>query len=209
VAISRAEVQSRLQPYLLVHLDKNVLDLLTNTEFTSIFNDVAKDLNEEAQLNQERWDKTGGSTHAEDAEYTNYLLQGVILRVYSFKFKDEDYAEIEMDIHYLRQCEDIDILADEIDLPNAVLTDYVELLKVWFRAQYGDAGMGAYEQALVYYGQKAQQQVQNQVLRNEGIRRNWFLLDTDDDNLYEIAGQWVGMENFVRGIADYTWVGSE
>ena len=50
MAISRAEVQSRLTPYLLVHLDKNVLDLLTNAEFTSIFNDVAKDLNEEAQL---------------------------------------------------------------------------------------------------------------------------------------------------------------
>jgi len=84
VAISRAEVESRLKPYLSIHLEGNTI-LPTPSESVNIFNDVAKDLNEEAQLNQERWDKVGGSTHAADSLYTNYLLQGIILRIYSFR----------------------------------------------------------------------------------------------------------------------------
>lgn len=226
MALSRAEVQSRLQPYLLVHLPKEVLDLMTNAEFVDVFNDVAKDLNGEAQLNQERFKNTINSTTAEDALCTNFLLAGNILRIYSFKYESSDCdtqrysyindrivlkesaSDIEVDIAYLRDCEDIDVVADEIDLPNGVLQDYVELLKIKFRMDFGKLAEMTYDQALKFYGEKARQHVQPHALEGEGVRRSWLGLDTDD-NIYEIRSQWVGLENFTADISGiYTYVGS-
>lgn len=226
MAISRAEVQSRLQPYLLTHLDKNVLDLLTNTEFVAVFNDVANDLNETAQLNQERYLQTGSATTAEDDEFTNFLLAGVISRVYSFKFESSDWRDqrysytedrivlkesaegVVMDIKYLRKCEDVDVVADEIDLPSQVLQDYVEILKIRFRMDYGNLPMGSYDTALQTYAVKAQQNTPNPY-SGSGIRRNWFN-QTGDDNTYEIIHQWISMDNFTADVGGiYTYVGNE
>jgi hypothetical protein len=224
VAISRAEVQSRLQPYLLTHLDKQVLDLLTNDEFVDVFNDVANDLNETAQLNQERYLETGSDTTAEDDGFTNFLLAGDISRIYSFKFEGsgwrtqkysytedrivlKDSAEgIVLDIKYLRKCEDVDVVADEIDLPSSVLMDYVELLRVKFRMDYGNYPAGSYEAALqTYVAIKAQQNVPN-MYSGSGIRRNWFQ-QTGDDNVYEIIDQWISMDNFVADVNGiYTYI---
>jgi hypothetical protein len=226
VAISKAEVQSRLQPYLLVHFDKKVLDLLTDSDFVRIFNDVAKDLNEEAHLNQERWKNEGSTTTAEDSSITNFLMQGLVLRVYSFKFESSSWQDqrfsyiqdrivlkesadgTDMDIQYLRDCEDVSLDADEIDLPNQVLMDYVNLVEAYLNMKYGEGDAGTYEEALRFYGQKAQMHVQHRAMRDEGVRRSWFDLDTDD-NKYDLSDRyWVGMENFTSDASgNYTYVG--
>ena len=227
MALSIAEIDSRLQPYLLVHLDKKVLDLLTNSDFYRIYTDVSKDLNEEAELNQEVWENTGGATMAEDDEYTNYLMAGDIIKVYSFKYEGSDWRDqrysyvndriilkddangIDMKIQYLRQCEAVTESADEIDLPDGVLTDFIELLKIRLRMDYGDLKNIDYESALKFYGEKASRHVPSHALKGEGIRRNWLELDDSDDNLYEIADRfYVGMENFTSDVnGNYTYVG--
>lgn len=215
MAISKARIQSDLQPYLLTRIEKSVIDMLTDEDYLLLFNNVANDLNEEADLNMERFYKVTGADTAEDDDYTNYLVQGVISRIYEFLYYGTDYETqaygfandrfffktapatgVQLDVHYLRQCEDVSALTDEIDLPSQVLNDYLELLKVKLRVDYGDADQGGYEQALQYYGEKARKRVKNHYLIRRGVKRYW-MGQTGDDGVYDISGQWIGLDNFI------------
>jgi len=226
MSISKARIQSDLQPYLLTRIEKSVIDMLTDEDYLLLYNNVANDLNEEADLNVERFYKVTGADTAEDDDYTNYLVQGVISRIYEFIYQGTDWETqaygfandrfflktapatgVQLDVHYLRQCEDVSALTDEIDLPAQVGNDYLELLKVKLRVDYGDANQGDYEQALQYYGEKARRRVKNHYLDHRGVKRYW-MGQTGDDGVYDITGQWIGLDNFIVDVnSNYVYTG--
>jgi hypothetical protein len=223
MAISVSEIHSRLQPYLSVHLKEEVVDLLIDTDYLRIMNDVANDLNDRGFLNMERWANTGGSVTAEDSGYTNYLMQGEIQNILSFYYEDSDWetqrysytadrvilkdsaADVDMDIRYLRKCEDVSLTTDEIDLPEAVLVDYMELLKTRLRIDYGNLTKTDYETALEYYAEKASRKVNGPKPKVDGVHRHWFY--DDDDEQYNITSQYIGIENFVADVSgNYSFI---
>jgi len=220
--ISRKRIESRLQPWLPTKLPEQVLDDLVPEDFLDNFNQVANDLNEKAFINVERYYKKTGTDNSEDSLATNYLAQGVILNVLSFKYESSEWKSqyygfngdrfflkvapddgIQMDMWYLRQCEDIDVLTDEIDLPEAVYHDYFELLKFKILSDYGLGNVRPYEEMLSYYGAKVLQKIPQVALQNEGVRRSWFELN-NDDTIYEIGDQWLSLDNWtVDANGDY------
>jgi len=227
MAISLDAIKNRLRPYLLAHWSEEVLDFMTDDDFLNIFNDVANDLNEEAQINLERFYKETGSVNAEDDEYTNYLMAGDILKVIAFKYEGSDwetqyYSYIDdriilkvspsegtqMDIKYIRKCEDLVDSTDEVDLPDTVIPEYVELLKKRLLVDYGPATTDSYESALIYYGQKALSKIQMHVVNTTRIRRFW--MRQMDDSLYHIEDHYISLDNFVSDSnGNYHWVDSD
>lgn len=218
MAITLNEIKSRLRPYLLVHLKSKILDLLSDSDFLQIFNDVAKDLNEQGQLNIERYNKSTGSVAAENDDYTNYLLQGIIIKILYFKYdsytwEDQKYtyqndrlalktapAEgVEMDIRYLRDCEVMTDITDQVDLPDNVVPEYVELLKVRLRIDYGGLKASNYEEALQFYGDKAGNKVQQHAVKEMKVFRRW-MNQTGDDTIYDITDQWISLDNFLTDV---------
>jgi len=226
LAISINRIQSRLQPFLLANLKPEVIDVLMPEDFVEIYNEVANDLNETAQLRIEHYYKLTSTTSAEDTSMTNFLLQGIIKKVLSFKFetsgwKDIRYtyindrivfkaanaAGIQMDIWYLRQCEEVSGNSDEIDLDNSVLPEYLELLKVKIMQDYGGMTDIDYENKLQHYSLKARQKVKIHSLSDQGIRRSW-LEQSGDDTVYEIVNQWISQDNFATNLdGDLVYVG--
>ena len=224
MSITLTNLQDRLEPYLLVHIPKENLDILLDADYLRIFNQVANDLNLAACIRWEHFYQKCNATNAEDSDFTNYLLQGNIAKIISFKYEADDWKDqyygyvddqiflkvapdedVQLSIHYIRETEDIADAADEVDLPNAVLDDYENLVKVRCRIDYGDYKTMTYEQAIEYYAQKCMRKLPRRNLG--GVRRTWFDLSTDD-NLYEIKDHWLGLENWtvdVNGI--YTHVG--
>ena len=222
MAISVAEIQSRLQPFLLVHLKPEVQDLLLDSDYLRIMNDTAHDLNEEGNLLLERWNNTGSTDLFEDSGVTNLLVAGVIHKILYFKYEDEDWEdqryshiddrlvlkdsanEVDMDIWYLRRCEEVAETTDEIDLPAETLTDYMELLKTRVRIDYGDLTHVDYQDALRFYGAKASTKIPKHAMQNVGIMRHWFY--QNDDAQYNITKQWVSIGNFVADVSgNYTY----
>ena len=149
MSITYQNLNDRLRPFLLAKLDKGVLDLLVDADFLRKYNQVSSDLNSRGFIRTERYYKKTGTTNAEDTELTNYKLAGDILKVMSFKFEDTTCDDqyytfindrivlkvapgdgIQMDIYWLRDVEDIEELTDEIDLPDEIVDDFEELIKV-------------------------------------------------------------------------------
>lgn len=217
MALAKSRIQALLQPYLTLYLPKEVIDSLVEEDYLEIFNQVAEDLNSRGYLNVERFYKTASTDTAEDSDVTNFLLQGEIEKILDFKYHDDDWEEVRytyssdrlalketadgvlLDIHYLRRPEEITIATDEIDLPHQVLPEYLELLKIRFRKDYGDMGDADYEERLIYYAEKARRKIQRPVPMAE-VRRSWFQ-QTGDDHVYVVEpNQYIGLENFVTGV---------
>jgi len=226
VAISKNRIEARLQPFLLANLKTEVIDVLMPEDFIEIYNEVAHDLNESAQLRVEHFYKKTSATAAEDSNLTNYLLQGIISKIFSFKFETSAWKEarytyindrivfseaqdagIQMDIWYLRKCEEVSAGTDEIDLDNSILPEFLELVKVKVLQDYGGMTDIDYENKLQHYGLKARQKIKIHALSDQGIRRSWFE-QTGDDTIYEIVGQWISQDNFTTGLdGNLTYVG--
>ena len=221
MAITVNEIYSRLQPFMLAKFKPEVLDLLINSDYVRLINDVANDLNEEGQINVERFTT---SANAEDSGYTNYLMQGVILNVLDFVFEDTDWKDqrysfnedrlvlkesaegVDISVLFLRKCEDVAELTDEVDLPDTVIPDFVEILKRRLEADWGSGDNSTYERTLQYYGQKASGKVKRPKAEVPGIKRSWFE-QTGDDHVYNITDKYISIDNFVADVnGDYTYV---
>jgi len=213
MAISKNTIEERLRPFILRSVNKDVIELLTDSEFVDMFNDVAKDLNESAEIRVENYYKETNTTNAEDAELTNYLTQRAILKVFSFKYECDSWVDqiwsytkdtngngviilktaptsgVQMDIWYLGDLEDVSLTTDEIDLPDNLLPEYLELLKKKILADYTDIQV-EYESWLDYYANKARMKTENRMMDRNKLRRSWLGM-TGDDHVYEINEQWV------------------
>ena len=213
MAISKTTIQTRIQPFILRSVNKDVIDLLTDTEFLAMYNDVAKDLNEAAELRVENFYKQCNSTNAEDDDLTNYLTQRTILKVFSFKYEADAWADMIwtwseddngqgvivlktapetdalLDIWYLGDLEDVTDASDEIDLPDNLTVEYLELLKKKILADYTDQQV-EYEKWLDHYANKAIMKTENRMMDRNRLRRSWLGL-TGDDHKYEIDRQYV------------------
>ena len=225
MAITYQNLKTRLLPYLMTKLDKGVLDLLVDTDFLRKFNQVASDLNSRAFIRTERFYKKTSTTNAEDSDLTNYLLAGVILKVMSFKYEDGDAASqyytfvqdrivlkvgptsgIQMDIYYLRDVEEIADNTDEIDLPDEIVDDFEELVKIKLQVDYGNLSNVDYTQYLDFYANKAQRRAHIPKLQG-GVRGSWLGM-SDDKNRYEIVDQYISLDNFITDVnGDYVHVG--
>ena len=214
MAISKTTIETRLRPFLLRSVDTEVIGLLTDTEFVGMFNDVAKDLNESAEIRVERFFKKTNSTNAENAALTNYLTQRIMLKVFSFKYEDVSWVDqiwtyttnslntgslivlktaptsaIQLDVWYLGDLSDVTDDSDEIDLPDNLLVEFLELVKKRILADYTDQNV-EYEKWLDYYAQKARMKTENRMMDQGKLRRSWLGM-TGDDHVYEIDSQWV------------------
>ena len=217
MAISKTRIENRIRPWLTMTVDAERLGMHDADTLLEIFNEVMHDLNREAELNVERFYKLTGTDNAEDAEATNYLVQGNIERVMSFRLEDSDWDDVEysyindrlllnqtsddaqMDVLYLRQCEELSAASDEIDLPFQVEKDYFDLLKYRLLHEFGGAPIDEYMQKLEYYANKACQRVDRPQANKGQIRRNWFF-QTDDER-YMITNKHATIENWVVDIS--------
>jgi len=224
MAISLQNIYDRLRPFLLANIDGKILDLITNTDLIRIANQTANDLNSRAVVNLERFYKKTKSGIAEDDDLTNYLVQGDILNVYSFRYQDSGYedqyysytgdrlilknaptSEVVIDVLYLRRCEEVANLSDEVDLPEVVIDDYEQLLRLRMIADYS-AEQANYETALTYYAMKARQKIARPLATGE-VRGTW-LGQSGDGYFYQIEKNYIGMENFTAGVdGNYYYVG--
>ncbi len=223
--ITYQNLNERLRPFLLTKLDKGVLDLLVDADFLRKYNQVSSDLNSRAFINTERYYKKTGTTNAEDADLTNYLLAGDISEVMSFKFLDTSSIEqyyafindrivlkvapgdgIQMDIYYLMDVEEIVELTDEIHLPDEIVDDFEELVKVKLQVDYGDMNNADYSAALDFYANKAKRRTPIPQLQG-GVRGYNFGL-SGDQNRYEIVDHQISLDNFTAGAdGNYIHVG--
>ncbi len=213
MAISKTTIETRLRPFLLRSVGTEVIGLLTDTEFVGMFNDVAKDLNESAEIRVENFYKVTNSTNAEDSNLTNYLTARAILKVFSFKYEDVSWPDqiwtytkdtngngvivlktaptsaIQMDLWYLGDLETITDNSDEIDLPDNLLVEFLELTKKRILADYTDQKV-EYEKWISYYAEKARMKTENRMMDRGKLRRSWLGM-TGDDHVFEIDDQWV------------------
>ncbi len=216
MSIALTEIKDRLRPFLLAHVDGAVLAMFNDSDFVDIFNDTANDFNDMAMINLERYNKETGSTTAEstDTTYRNYLMQGAISKILYFKYDSESWntqrytytddrialkvapdSGVEMDIRYLRKCEDMTDATDDVDLPDNVLPEYIQLLKARILADYSQNSNIDYEGALLFWSEKAGRKIQRHVVDDLGTFRHWFY--QNDDGLYDITDSWISLDNFV------------
>ncbi len=231
MAISKTAVQNRLRPFILAQVDPKVIDNLTNQDFEDLFNDVGKDLNEIGELRIENFYKKTNSTNAEDSGLTNYKTQRRILKVFSLKYEDDGYADIiwtyiyedadgdgrivfkdditsaiQLDIWYLGDIEKVDDGTDEIDLPDNVLPEFMELCRKKILVDYSQNTELNYEQALDHYARKARMKQDKRIMDKQGIRPYWLGLTGDKALLYQIDKQWVSSaDNVYLSGTDYVF----
>lgn len=214
MALTLTQIQDRLRPFMLARVDGSVIASLNDTDFLSIYNDTANDLNDIAILNVERYNKETGSVSGEstDTTYRNYKLQGEISKILYFKYLDDDWEDqqytydedrialkdepgdgVEMDIRYLRKCEDIADATDEVDLPDSVLPEYLTLLKEKILSDYTKEDV-VYEASLRFWAEKASRKVQKHAVADIGVLGYWFR--QNDDSLYDITNKWISEDHF-------------
>ena len=232
MAISKLAVHTRLRPFLLANVDPKVIDNLIDTDFVLLYNDVAKDLNQGAELRIERFYKT---TVAANAAYvsdlTSYKTARKILRILSFKYEDDDWVDqiwtylyedadgdgrivlkttpsgsIQMTVLYLGDIEEVEDDTDEIDLPDNVLPEFVELCKYKLLSDYSEKSNIDYERMVQVFSDKARMK-QDRAVTNTGIKPYWLGMTNDEAYKYQILRQWVSAgDNITADLAgNYTW----
>lgn len=215
--ISKTRIENRLRPFLLIKLPKEVYDQMVAEDFLEVFNRVCEDLNNVAFLRLERYSKLTGADTSEDDDYTNYLLQRVIVKVLEISLTDSDWQNIkwtfmndrvafnqttdgaQLEILYLGKPEPITAGTDEIDLPEEVEGEYLELLETFFVNKFTNDGGLTYQQALEIYGMKAEVKVGKNVYYNKGVKRSW-MGQAGDDFTYDIKNQYISLDSFITDI---------
>jgi hypothetical protein len=179
---------------------------MDDTEILNIFNQVCDDYNVEAGIRRERYyrETTAGET--------NYEMQGIIRKVYLFKYHDTDFetqywshvldvivlknspgGQVQLDIHYLRATENLANDTDEVDLPDPLLMDYVDLVKKRLEVEYGEKDNAIYTAYLKEKAKMARKGIHKQPI-HPGIMRYWGTYATDD-SIYDITDNWISNDS--------------
>lgn len=224
MAISQERMNERLRPFLQRRIEPDDIDTFMAEDLLDFQNEAMHDLNESAQLRIERYYKKTGTDNSEDAEKFNYKLQGIISKLFYFKFEDDDWRTQEyaitedrivlknassgsqMDILYLRRCEELDAGTDEVDLPDEILPEYLEVVKAKILYEHGMSTLQDYLTVVDRMGMKADQKVDRPKAVAGNILRNWFD-QKGDDHTYVITDQKISIDNFVvDGLGNYSHV---
>jgi hypothetical protein len=109
-------------------------------------------------------------------------------------FRTYPVADTQLDIMYLGDTLDVTDDTDNIDLPQNILPEYLELLRAKILSEYGESPVTDYETLLQYMADKVSMKVQRRPLQEAGMRKYWFNME-DDGTVYEISHNEVGEEN--------------
>jgi len=218
-----SKLKSDLRPWALSTIPPDLLDTLQDSDFVATFNAVARDINDVAQVRTERYYKKCNSDNAEDANLTNFLLQGVINKVYKVIYYDDSapdqyytytadrfilkVAAVEdtwLEVDYLRDIEEVTISdTDEIDLPDTCYHEYLTLVKERIAFDYSLRDGANYEVKLNSAAVILRRKV-SQPLNKGKVADSWYGLD---NRYYDITDRYLGMENFAADISgDYSHV---
>ena len=206
--LSVGEIKEKLRPWAYRKLDQQNFDKIKDDELIDAINLVAQDLNERAEIRKERYNKNAVLGE------TNYEMQGDILKVYYFYYKDDDWKkqrwtwvgdvivlknppssnDVEMDIRYLRQVEPVtNTDTDEIDLPAEVLLDFLDLLKTKLLVDFGDAENEIYQARLEFVVRKILMKLPERGLVDKTTFS--YYLGINDGSKYDITDFWVSQDS--------------
>jgi len=211
MSLTLATMKTKLQIWALRKFDEDKLGDFDDTEALDIFNQVAEDFNLEAAIRRERYyeDTVEGET--------NYEMMGVIKKVLLFKYHDTAFetqywsfvvdtivlknspgGTVKLDIHYLRAVEALTDPTDEVDLPDSVLLDYLDLVKKRLEVEYGDVDDAVYTTYLKTKARSARKGRHIQPI-HPGVMRVWGTWASGDD-IYDITDQWVSQDSVTADV---------
>ena len=231
MSISKLALHNRLRPFILAKVSPLVLDNLLDANFVQLYNDVARDLNQGAEIRMERFYQKTVAANAEDTNLTNYKMQRKVLKVFGFKYETDGYADqkwtyvyedadgdgrivlkttvtssIQMTILYLGDVEKVTDDTDEIDLPDGALPEFIELCKKKILSDYSQEEIVNYEEMVKFYSDKVGMK-QDRILTRSGIKPYWLGLTGDEALKYQILENYqTAGDNVTAGVdGNYTW----
>lgn len=196
------------------NLDEDSLTDFIDDEFFELLNKVANDLNVVGSIHVERY--YGKTTDAQ----TNYDIQGEISKVLWFKYESDDWedqywtfildkivlkeapdGQIQMDIEYVRKVENVALTADEIDLPEIYMHDFIDLVKRRMLVEFGKSSEMEYEAVLKLKARSAPAKRHHR--DTGGTWRHWFIPSKGDDQ-YDITENWISQDYLLQDVSgDY------
>jgi len=205
-----SEVKDRIQMWALRNFEPGILQLFTNDEFIDLLNQVQRDMNTAGQIHWERYnrDTTSGTT--------NYEMSRVILEIAWFYYKSDDWTsqhwtfindtivledtpsgEVEMDIESLGDTEDVLDDTDEIDLPETMQHDFLELVRAKFAVEFGKSDESLYQMKLDRFAKSVPHKRHHR--DTGGVWRHWGVPSLGDEQ-YDITENWIENENLVTDV---------
>jgi hypothetical protein len=209
MALTVAQVKKSARNFLLRKMDAQAINRVTDDEFVEIMNRVARDLNHEAEIRIERYNKDTTSGKK------NYEMQGVIHHVYYFYYKHADWKDqrwtykndvivlkddpasddVEIDIHYLRETENVTISdTDEIDLPDYAIDAFQDLVKTRMLVEFLDSNEEIYMQKLALKARMLRSRQSNNNMDSIPVVIHWASY-SEGSNQYDITDQWVSQDS--------------
>jgi len=207
-----SEVQNRIQPWAVRNLPPEHLGNFTDEEFVDLVNKVANDLNIYGAINIERCYETLSAGNF------NHDVGGVIMKVFWIFYEDGDYknqywgfvddtlvfketpgGDVQLDLEYLRKCEDVEDLTDEIDLPEQYMPEFLNLVKDQMKVEFGLVDDSAYMASLTAYGQTAARKKHD--FSTKSRWRHW-LIPAKGDDLYDITENYVSQDTIYLSAVD-------
>ena len=196
--------------------EEQLTDFL-DEELIDMMNMVARDFNAKAAIHTERY-----YAETEDAT-TNYEVQSTILKILWFKYEADDCdnqywtfvddvivlketpgSGIQMDIEYVRDIEEVEEDYDEINLPEAHMGDFIDLLKMRMKVELKDVEEVAYTAYLEMKSKLSSSKVHNR--DTGGVWRYWFLPEKGDAQ-YDITENWVSQDSVTIDVdGDYIFI---
>lgn len=216
-----SKLKSDLRTWIHTNIPPQVIDNLQDTDFAAVWNYVARDLNDLAQLRVEKFYKKATANNAEDDDLTNYLLQGVIKKIFQFLYWDDNannqfytwnpntarlilkvapVSETQLEIYYLRDIEEITSTedTDEVDLPEEAYFEFLELVKQKLSDDYLQGDSTLYRAKLHEMKRQLLIKVKSPLLKKE-VQSSWFE-QQGDNRYYDITDKYIGIENFVDDV---------
>lgn len=219
-----AEIKTKLLPWLQINFDPNKSKWLLDTELIDQINTVAEDINIDAMLQMERFYQNAV------ADQTNYTLDYEILKITNFIFRDSNFSKQRwvktnsygtdllstivfrnaavststlIDITYLRKLAKVEGDSSEVDLPDLIFGDFMDLLKQRLRCEYNSEDSLAYQQKREITARNVNGKIPDSTPLK--LKSNFVLNETD----YDILDYEVGVENILYNVAtsQYDWIG--
>jgi len=212
------EIQNKVRAELRRKLPFETLPLITNEEFYDICNRVQRDINIRAEVHWERYYQDA------TADETNYEMAGKILKVVYFYYESSDYADqrytyiddvivlktapsaVQLDIRYLRDTGDISGPTDEIDLPDNLMSDFIDLVRTLSMIRFGDMPQERYDAELEAKIPMIKMQLPRRgALPDKGVLR-YDPSGERNDFKYVITNNWVSADSVVYDGSNYIFI---